>query len=73
MPIPDSWSGVKKERHDGAMHTSKPDIDNLIKGLFDSFNKIVWKDDNQVYEVHSIKKYSFNPGIGVEIWELDES
>jgi Holliday junction resolvase RusA-like endonuclease len=72
MPIPTSWSGVKKEQHDGAMHTSKPDIDNLIKGLFDSFNKIAWKDDNQVYEVHSIKKYSFNPGIGVEIWELDE-
>ena len=72
MSMPTSWSGKKKERLNGAVHKSKPDIDNLIKGLFDSFNKIAWKDDNQVYEVHSKKVYSYNPGIGVEIWELEE-
>ncbi|MBL5767998.1 RusA family crossover junction endodeoxyribonuclease [Heyndrickxia sporothermodurans] len=72
MPIPNSWSQKKKERYNGAIHKSKPDIDNLIKGLFDSLNKIAWKDDNQVYEVHSKKIYSFNPGIGVEIWESEE-
>jgi Holliday junction resolvase RusA-like endonuclease len=72
MPIPNSWSQIKKERMNGAVHKSKPDIDNLIKGLFDSLNKIVWKDDNLVYEVHSKKVYSFNPGIGMEIWELED-
>lgn len=72
MPIPTSWSTKKKERMNGVVHKSKPDIDNLIKGCFDAFNKIVWKDDNQVYEVHSKKLYSFNPGIGIEIWELEE-
>ncbi|NRD80308.1 RusA family crossover junction endodeoxyribonuclease [Bacillus sp. BRMEA1] len=72
MPMPSSWSGKKKERMNGAIHRSKPDIDNMVKGLFDSFNKIVWKDDNQVCEVHSKKVYSFNPGIGVEIWELED-
>jgi Holliday junction resolvase RusA-like endonuclease len=72
MPIPDSWSGKKKERYNGQIHKSKPDIDNLIKGLFDSLNKIAWKDDNLVYEVHSRKVYSFNPGIAFEIWELGE-
>jgi Holliday junction resolvase RusA-like endonuclease len=71
MPIPTSWSRKKKEKNNGAVHKSKPDIDNLIKGLFDSLNKISWKDDNQVYEVHSKKVYSFNPGIGFEIWELE--
>lgn len=71
MPIPSNWSAKKKERMNGAVHRSKPDIDNLIKGLFDSFNKIAWKDDNQVFEVHSKKVYSFNPGIGVEIWEQE--
>lgn len=72
MPMPTSWSGKKKERMNGAVHTSKPDIDNLVKGLFDSLNKIAWKDDNQVYEVHSKKLYSYNPGIGIEIWELED-
>jgi Holliday junction resolvase RusA-like endonuclease len=72
MPIPMSWSLKKKERYNGAVHKSKPDIDNMIKGCFDALNKIAWKDDNQVYEVNSRKVYSFNPGIGIEIWELEE-
>lgn len=72
MPIPSSWSQKKKERMNGAVHRSKPDIDNMIKAFFDSLNKIAWKDDNQVYEVHSKKVYSFNPGIGFEIWEIEQ-
>lgn len=72
MPIPDSWSKKKKERFNGAVHTSKADIDNLIKGCFDAINKIAWQDDRQVYEVHSRKMYSFNPGIALEIWELED-
>lgn len=72
MPIPNSWSKKKKEYYNGKIHKSKPDIDNLIKGVFDSLNKIAWKDDNQVYEVHSKKTYSYNPGIGIEIWDLKE-
>lgn len=70
MPMPTSWSGKKKERFNGAVHRSKPDIDNMVKGCFDSLNKIAWQDDNQVYEVHARKLYSYNPGIGIEIWEL---
>jgi Holliday junction resolvase RusA-like endonuclease len=72
MPMPQSWSQKKKDRYNGSIHRSKPDIDNLIKGLFDSLNKIAWKDDNQVYEVHCKKMYSYNPGIGIEIWEMEE-
>lgn len=71
MPIPNSWSQKKKERMNGSVHISKPDVDNLIKGVFDSLNKIVWKDDNQVYEVHSKKVYSFNPGIEINIQESE--
>jgi Holliday junction resolvase RusA-like endonuclease len=72
MPMLSSWSGKKKERMNGAIHKSKPDIDNLIKGCFDALNKIAWEDDNQVYEVNSRKMYSYNPGIGIEIWEMEE-
>lgn len=33
------------------------DLDNLEKCLFDGFNKIVWKDDKQIIEKHTFKKY----------------
>lgn len=69
MPIPNSWSQKKKDAAIGQPHTKKPDIDNLIKGLFDALNKAVWADDNQVFEIGKVKKiYSDYPGIefGVE-------
>jgi Holliday junction resolvase RusA-like endonuclease len=70
MPIPDSWS--KKDRADklGKHHTVKPDIDNLLKGLFDASNKIVWKDDNLVVMCQASKIYSDNPRIELEVEEI---
>jgi Holliday junction resolvase RusA-like endonuclease len=69
MPIPESWSGKKKREAIGKPHTKKPDIDNLLKGLFDSVNKIVWIDDNQVYQTTVRKIYGETPGIEMEIIE----
>lgn len=71
MPIPKNGKSKGKKVNIGQIHVIKPDIDNLIKGVFDSLNKIAWKDDAQVYEVHSKKVYSTNPGIALELWELD--
>lgn len=54
---------------EGMPHIAKPDIDNLIKGLFDSLNGIAWADDNQVYKITNTQKiYSEYPGIefGIE-------
>ena len=48
MPIPPSWSQKKQREAVGRYHTNTPDIDNLIKGVFDSLNKVVWKDDKQL-------------------------
>ncbi|MCM3425595.1 RusA family crossover junction endodeoxyribonuclease [Bacillus paralicheniformis] len=75
MPIPKSWAKWKKRVAPGKRHTVKPDIDNLIKGVFDALNQIAWMDDNQVSEVTACKRYSENPGITVritraaEVWE----
>lgn len=57
---PASWS-QKKQRQalDGKiLPTSKPDIDNVIKGIFDAMNDIVWRDDKQVVSVSAFKLYS---------------
>ena len=44
--------------------TSKPDLDNLEKNLFDALKGIVMLDDNLVYRKNNvIKRYSNNPGI----------
>jgi len=57
---PESWS-LKKKRaalNGEVMPTSKPDIDNVVKGIFDACNEIVWKDDKQACDVRVIKRYS---------------
>jgi Holliday junction resolvase RusA-like endonuclease len=57
---PASWS-QKKQRsalNGGILPTSKPDLDNCIKGIFDACNEIVWKDDKQAVELTVTKKYS---------------
>lgn len=32
------------------------DIDNYCKGIFDSLNNFLWDDDEQIYELHTVKK-----------------
>ncbi len=70
MPIPKSWSKKKKEDAVFSYHTKKPDADNLVKGVFDALNKIVWQDDNQIAKVTALKIYSEKTGIEVSIREL---
>lgn len=71
-PVPQSWS---KKRQTMALAgeirpTSKPDIDNYIKCVFDGLNKIVFKDDSQVTHVTARKMYSTTPGMSVVAAEL---
>jgi Holliday junction resolvase RusA-like endonuclease len=72
MPMPKSWSNKKKSNSVGTYHTKKPDTDNLVKGIFDALNKLVWQDDNLVAKVSAKKIYAENPRIKVEIWNLRE-
>lgn len=36
VPCPPSWSATKKRAHYGRFHRAKPDLDNLLGGLFDA-------------------------------------
>lgn len=58
---------------EGLEHVRKPDLDNLIKSLFDSISKseIVWSDDNIVCDLRARKLYSPNPRIEIEIEEIE--
>lgn len=47
--------------------TTKPDIDNLAKGIKDGLSKVIWHDDSQVTELVARKWYSDNPRAEVTI------
>ncbi len=43
-------------------HTSKPDLDNLIKFVKDALNGYAWRDDSQVCYINAMKTYGERPG-----------
>jgi len=53
-------------------HTSKPDIDNLVKSIFDGFNRVVWLDDQQITKLITEKKYGAEPCIYAVVEEIDK-
>lgn len=71
-PIPMSFTKAKKADAKAGLILPevKPDLDNVVKGCFDALNSIAWKDDKQVVEESSIKRYSENPRIEIEIEEV---
>lgn len=72
---PASWS-QKKQRAaiDGAIFpTSKPDVDNVVKGIFDACNDIVWRDDKQACDVIVRKRYAATARATVQVKELAQA
>jgi Holliday junction resolvase RusA-like endonuclease len=67
--VPASWSKTKKALAlSGELFpTKKPDIDNVIKAICDSFNGIVWVDDVQVVDLVARKRYGEHPHIEARI------
>jgi Holliday junction resolvase RusA-like endonuclease len=73
LPVPASWSQLKRT---GAITghvkpTSRPDIDNYVKGISDAINTIVLVDDSQIVELHATKKFSLTPKMVATIFPLD--
>lgn len=56
---PKSWSKAKQERAIARKKypTTRPDLDNLWKGVADALNGIVYKDDSQIVAVTCRKMY----------------
>ena len=74
MPIPKSVS--KKVRQDmlsqKVLPTKKPDIDNIIKIIFDGLNGIAFDDDKQIVEVSAKKIYGARPQVVVAIKDFED-
>lgn len=58
--IPKSTSKKKREEMLSGLikPTTKPDIDNVVKSIFDALNKIAYNDDSQIYSLRVIKIYA---------------
>jgi len=73
MPIPSSWSKAKRAAAAAGTvrATKKPDADNVLKGVKDACNGIVWVDDSQVVELRVRKLYSLAPCVVVAVRVVD--
>jgi Holliday junction resolvase RusA-like endonuclease len=64
-------SMTKKDRlrveRDELRPTTKPDLDNVVKAIFDGMNGVVWKDDVQVVDAAVSKRFSDNPRVIVTV------
>jgi Holliday junction resolvase RusA-like endonuclease len=59
--MPSSWSEKKKAAHDGQPHLTRPDLDNLLKGLLDA----ALTEDCVIWNVHCEKRWGRMPGIEI--------
>lgn len=72
VPIPTSWSKVRKEkaRAGEICATKKPDADNVLKAIKDAMNDVLYADDAQVVEISLIKVYGDDPRVEVAASEI---
>lgn len=80
LPHPRTWRKWKILSHVGGPHRSKPDADNLLKGLFDALipkkNRAggeTGKDDKELWCYSVFKYWCLPDDARIEIWEYDES
>ena len=71
--IPKSFSKVRQlQARKGVIRpTTKPDIDNYVKQIFDALNGLVWEDDAQIVTIHGRKFYDLIPRLDIEISTLN--
>ncbi|WFE15332.1 RusA family crossover junction endodeoxyribonuclease [Bacillus atrophaeus] len=73
-PMPKAVSNSKKKKESaekGLLRpTTKPDVDNYVKGVKDALNHLIYKDDSQVVDLKVSKFYSEEPRVEVTITEI---
>jgi Holliday junction resolvase RusA-like endonuclease len=72
MAIPPSWSKRKQEDAGSGvcLPVGKPDLDNLLKGVKDAMNTVVYVDDSRVVDVVACKRYGLKPHVIVTVRPL---
>ena len=55
---PKSWSKKKREKMNGKFKNTKPDLDNLIKFVFDALEGTFFTNDSRIVDIHAFKVFS---------------
>jgi Holliday junction resolvase RusA-like endonuclease len=71
MPIPESWSTVKKQKFNAHYHISRPDFSNMLKFYEDVCQGILYHDDCLIATVTGSKIYDPEPRTVITIKEID--
>lgn len=69
--MPKSWPKYKRTDMKGLPHTSKPDMDNVIKSILDGLNGVAWEDDAQVCKITASKRWYDGEPMTIVIVEED--
>ena len=72
FPIPETTSKKKKELllRNYEKHTKKPDIDNVVKSVFDALNNLAFTDDSNIISLTAKKLYSDKPRVELHLKEV---
>jgi len=73
VQIPKSWSKKRKESCliKNEFVVARPDLDNYEKFVLDVLNGIAYHDDSQIAKLSSQKRYSNNPGIEINLFQIE--
>jgi Holliday junction resolvase RusA-like endonuclease len=52
--------------------TSKPDVDNIAKFVFDALNGVFWKDDAIIVDSRIVKIYGKEPRTEITVMEIED-
>lgn len=55
--VPPSYSKKRREAclNGSERHVKRPDLDNVVKGVTDGMNGVIYKDDSQITSIHATK------------------
>ena len=62
IPMPNSWSDRRKNKMFLKPHQSRPDLDNLLKGLFDA----VYAEDSYIWDFRATKIWDYKGKITIQ-------
>lgn len=72
LKMPETWSKAKKllAQDQEVLPTKKPDVDNLVKTVFDALNGMAYDDDKQIVELSARKVYACKSGTVIRVREI---